>query len=55
VTSALVIIQQYRFQLCVRNSRPGNRLSAMVSAGDKARFWYTASIPAARPLDAASE
>ena len=31
-----------------RISRPMNMLSAIDSAGDRARFWYTVSMPAAR-------
>ena len=32
----------------LRSSRPMNRFSTIDSAGDRARFWYTVSIPAAR-------
>ncbi len=30
----------------LRNSRPRNMLSAIERAGDRARFWYTVSMPA---------
>ena len=32
----------------LRSSRPRNRLSAIDSAGESARFWYTVSMPALR-------
>ena len=32
----------------LRTSRPRKRLSAIESAGESARFWYTVSMPARR-------